>query len=97
MKKYAIALKIAELTLKDIVYQVGELNPSLHQRKTEQSDPKEIIMQLEKMQKWLENEGQNMSELVNKDILPEHHKYPEIRGLVKYLVEDSTKPKKVIY
>jgi len=38
-----------------------------------------------------------MSELVNKDILPEHHKYPEIRGLVKYLVEDSTKPKKVIY
>jgi len=52
MKKYAIALKIAELTLKDIVYQVGELNPSLHQRKTEQSDPKEIIMQLEKMQKW---------------------------------------------
>ena len=97
MKKYAIAFKIAELTLKDLVYQVGELDPSDHKRESDYTKPEEIIMQFEKMQKWLENEGKDMSELVNKKVLPEHHKYPEIRGLVKYLVEDSKKPKKVIY
>lgn len=93
-----IAAKIAEsvLEMRDLVPQVGILSPSEHLRKTDVSSPDKLIMQKEKVQ-HLVHSPKDIAETVLSGPFHKHHHYPELRQLVKYLVEDSSKPSKELY
>ena len=84
--------KIAERILTRIAKDIpvlddirGVLDPSMHQRTHPVSDPSELIMQKGKVQESLKRTNDELDDLHEQ--FHEHEAYPELKYLVRYLIE----------